>query len=303
MLDAVYEDSRNLYLIMEKCAGGDLMDHVNDVLGKNLEEIRSQNSNSFLTSINEKVFRCGFPPNQGQLLIKRLLIILAEMHERLKMCHRDIKLENFAFKPRVSGKSDTAVTNLTSEEITFPNYDDLRLLDFGSATKIPRMTGMTLYENIGTPNYTAPEIKNLRYSGGKNQSAPDSSKLFDYYTEKCDLFSLGMVASSILTGWQVTKTGQINVGNKDLRNSTPLTVKEWREILVPVTASNSIFPGENFVNDLNRINSNNPGNRNGNNYDYTKNEPQGKKINFDLSKILLDDERKFLHDLLLDIQI
>ncbi|CDJ41609.1 ULK kinase, putative [Eimeria tenella] len=94
-------------------------------------------------------------------LVKQMLSAVKYMHEN-GFVHRDIKAENFMFRTELELSS-------------------LLMIDFGLATKITK--GETLDVVCGSPRYIAPEV--LRRS----------------YSEKCDLWSLGVIVYLLLFGF------------------------------------------------------------------------------------------------------
>ncbi len=100
--------------------------------------------------------------------------------------HRDIKPENI-------------ITRYQGDII------NLCIIDFGLATYVKDK--FQLYKRCGTPGFVAPEI--LRLNDG------------DWYNEKCDIFSLGIIFYIILTGEQPFK--QINK-NKMMRENAAANI-------------------------------------------------------------------------------
>ena len=94
------------------------------------------------------------------------------MHDK-KIIHRDIKPDNVLLQER--GK-----------------IDDIKIIDFGTALKYETLTenGETLkrYDKVGTLMFMAPEVMN----------ANEDKKI--YYNEKCDMWSIGVIAYILLTG-------------------------------------------------------------------------------------------------------
>lgn len=93
----------------------------------------------------------------------QLLLTVNYMH-KCGIMHRDLKIEN-------------VLINKINED----DYD-VKVADFGLAVKIPE-NGELMYNECGSPTYTAPEI--LRGQG---------------HREKCDIFSLGSIFFNLLTG-------------------------------------------------------------------------------------------------------
>ena len=97
--------------------------------------------------------------------LEQILKALTYLHEELKIIHRDIKPENFLIK------------NINGKKI-------IKLIDFGFSDYIPEDNG-TFNEQLGTPQYAAPEIFE-----GKN------------YDSKVDLWSVGVVLYNMVNGTQ-----------------------------------------------------------------------------------------------------
>ena len=91
------------------------------------------------------------------------LLLALDFFENKKIVHRDIKLEN------------VLVNNKQGDQY------DIRVADFGLA--VFTYANELLFGKCGTPGYVAPEI--LRGQG---------------YSYKCDVFSLGSLFFSLLTG-------------------------------------------------------------------------------------------------------
>ena len=150
----------------------------------------------------------------AQRLFLQLLDAVAHCHA-MKVCHRDLKLENFVLdKNQVSGCNHAhapahapATTCLQPRFVrassrlahtlqlygpkparvhqppaTVPAQSTLKLIDFGLS--VVWAEGQTLFKSYGTPCYTAPEI-----IGGKRYLGP-----------QVDVWSLGVSLSTMLTG-------------------------------------------------------------------------------------------------------
>lgn len=122
----VYEDDAKVYIIVEKCAGGNLFDRI--LSGK---------------TYNEKI---------ASELCADILRVAEQCHER-GVIHRDIKPENFLFCLPPLVKTD-------SQEEDCIGLPPLKMTDFGLAEKY---TGKPLTEISGTPHYMAPEVIRQKY--------------------------------------------------------------------------------------------------------------------------------------------
>ena len=96
-------------------------------------------------------------------LLIQVLETLYYLHDEMNICHRDIKPENFLVEILDNGETN------------------LKLIDFGFACEIKD----NLKDYLGTPTYTAPEIIKR-----------------EYYNEKVDIWSTGILFFNMLTGCQ-----------------------------------------------------------------------------------------------------
>merc|ERR1712216_894554 len=92
--------------------------------------------------------------------------------------HRDVKLSNWIFR------HDDQNAQIQSHS---PSRSRLRLVDFGMATAVDPRDGL-LRGRCGTPGYVAPEILKAHKSEG--------------YANNVDMFSLGVVAYTLLCGYE-----------------------------------------------------------------------------------------------------
>ncbi|RLN74834.1 hypothetical protein BBO99_00008712 [Phytophthora kernoviae] len=119
-----YEDDANVYLVMERCVGGDA-------------GVRLSNEQALdLTG--------GNPKHEAlvKIYMRDILHVVWQCH-LLQILHRDLKLENFLF---ADNKDDSP----------------LKLTDFGGAAFVEN--GEFLHEVHGTPLYTAPEVLKHKYA-------------------------------------------------------------------------------------------------------------------------------------------
>ena len=102
-----------------------------------------------------------FPEAEAVCTLKQILGAICYMHSK-GVCHRDLKPENFLLATR--------------EGL------EIKLIDFGLSARF--VAGETvLHTKSGTPYYVAPEI------------------LSGSYTEKCDMWSVGVLAYVLLCGY------------------------------------------------------------------------------------------------------
>jgi len=135
-LHECFETIDNLYLILELCTGGELLDKLNNQPNHSFSEARTRK------------------------LVHDMLGAVRYCHDH-HIVHRDLKLENFLFENSSS----------TSE---------LKLIDFGLSCYFNPTD--ILQEAVGTPYYVAPEVLAKRYN------------------EKCDIWSIGVMAYMLLSG-------------------------------------------------------------------------------------------------------
>ena len=144
----IYEDNNSLHFVLELCEGGDLFDYILNNKNKSIEE------------------------NEAMDILEQMLKSLIYLHEEVGIVHRDIKPENFL------------ISNINGKKI-------IKLTDFGFSDYLPKkhnnnLTKNLLSEQLGTPQYAAPEI----YEGKE-------------YDSKVDLWSLGVVLYNMINGTQL----------------------------------------------------------------------------------------------------
>jgi len=101
------------------------------------------------------------------------------MHKEKQIVHRDLKPENVLLEKE-------------------GEIDNLRLIDFGTAKCFANLKSADgkktmLRERVGTMAYIAPEIINLSTVGAHDDENT-------YYSEKCDMWSIGVIAYMLLAG-------------------------------------------------------------------------------------------------------
>ena len=111
------------------------------------------------------IARDHFSERDAAIYVRQILEAVAACHRR-HIAHRDIKPENLMFRAPPSANAAD---------------DELCLVDFGFAMEYdPGANTMT--DQVGSPSYVAPEV------------------LANHFTEKCDIWSIGVVMYILLCG-------------------------------------------------------------------------------------------------------
>jgi len=134
----VYSDTSYVHLVTEYCDGGDLVAKLNLQGGK-------------------------FQEKEALLYLYQMLCAVNYLHE-MRICHRDLKLENFI----LASKED--------------QNSSLKLIDFGFSKQFAPNEEQKLYALVGSPIYLAPEV------------------IDGPYDFKCDVWSLGIILHVMVTG-------------------------------------------------------------------------------------------------------
>lgn len=150
----------------------------------------------------------GFPPKEAARYIWQMLSGVAYCH-RNRVCHRDIKPENYL---------------LDSKR---PNAQ-LKLIDFGLSRLYEK--GEPMHSKVGSLLYVAPEV------------------LLGPYTEKCDVWSIGVCAFIVTCGYAPI----FEAGDRALAQAVKKCEVRWKY----VSKSN-----ENLVKILHEVLVKNPGER------------------------------------------
>eukprot|EP00948_MAST-09A_sp_MAST-9A-sp1_P001350 g1350.t1 len=125
-------------------------------------------------------------------ILQSILSAVSYLHSK-GIVHRDLKLENFV----LTDKKDVS---------------NLKLIDFGLSTKYTKKGGEKLHERLGTIFYVAPEVLN------------------ENYDEKCDIWSIGVIAYMLLSGkcpW--TKTDQDDIMDEILDGEIRYPKYLWKK--------------------------------------------------------------------------
>ena len=114
-------------------------------------------------------------------LTLQILNVIKYLHYDLGIIHRDLKPENFMI---IIGENNNPI---------------IKLIDFGLATNIPE-DGKLLYDNIGTIDYSAPEV--INYCG---------------YNEKMDIWAIGIIIFNMLTGYEPFKSDNTSLLKEEIK--------------------------------------------------------------------------------------
>jgi len=173
-----FEDPKRYMLVVELINGGELFEHIQE---------KTDNK---------------FDNREAGIVLKQLLSAVAYMHDertdqhgnKWRCVHRDLKPENILINESGDG------------------IPEVKLIDFGTAKKFrtekadhpnggtyDRAVG--LQEKVGTLAYMAPEILWLKKRGAAMKEAQARAAFDQYfYTEKCDVWSIGVIAYVLLCG-------------------------------------------------------------------------------------------------------
>jgi len=150
-LQGTYEDQTFLYLVFDKCAGGDLFDCI--------------------------MTHGRFGEKQVKIIMKQILEGVRDLHVKYRVCHCDLKPENVLLvndisKPTQQVSINTGSYEKKEEEIEEIKQDEdeqrleIKIIDFGLSKYVKPFE--EIYDSAGTLYYVAPEI--IR-EGKHNQSA------------------------------------------------------------------------------------------------------------------------------------
>mmetsp|Transcript_44029 Transcript_44029/g.113848 ORF Transcript_44029/g.113848 Transcript_44029/m.113848 type:complete len:566 (+) Transcript_44029:63-1760(+) len=118
-----FEDSKNMYMAQEYCDGGDFGDKVRE-RGLSLQE------------------------PEAALWMRQVTAAVDFLHAK-RICHRDVKPDNFMIRETPAGSARGVPTASSGSSFM------LKLSDFGLAVYLPH--GKLLVEKCGTPAFMAPE--------------------------------------------------------------------------------------------------------------------------------------------------
>jgi calcium-dependent protein kinase len=163
-LEEVFEDANHLHLVTELCTGGELYDRV-------IEKAQSPEKH--------------FSEMDAARIIRNILDAIRYIHDEKQIVHRDLKPENFL----LLDKSDDSPVKII--DFGLSRRDDVGVMRSRVGKYLRELSvsfGIVLsligryFFFIGTVYYVAPEV------------------LFDDYTNKCDIWSIGVISYILLSG-------------------------------------------------------------------------------------------------------
>jgi calcium-dependent protein kinase len=215
----VYESNKSIYLIMEKCNGGELFDNIIEHITKG-------------KMYSEK---------QVSEIILQILSAISYCHKN-GICHRDLKPENIL---------------LLNKENENGENNKIKIIDFGLSQYI---SDKKLNSRVGTAYYVSPEV------------------LSGEYSEKCDVWSIGIILCVLLTGEPPFNGANDSIIYNKIKNYNYHFSQKWRYISNEAKdlVSHMLVP-ENIRYDINQVISHpwfkknaNTNESNNNSLDYNK---------------------------------
>ena len=154
----VKKSKKHFYIVMEYCNGGEL--------SQALEKY-------------QKKYGHSFPEEIVQHFMRQIINAFEYIH-KLKIIHRDIKLENIL----INYETEEDKNNLNLMKAT------AKIIDFGFSCSVGK-NGL-LYSTLGSPiNMDPILLKKLKAQGGKRKLG---------YSQKADIWSLGAICYEMLIG-------------------------------------------------------------------------------------------------------
>jgi len=120
----IFEDTKNYYLVMELCTGGELFDRIVDEAGKRDDGL-------------------AFTESHAATYMTQILGAMSYLHVN-EFVHRDIKPENFLMQ---NNEANAAI----------------KVIDFGLAKKFKPGSGDWMKTKAGTPYYVSPQVLQGKY--------------------------------------------------------------------------------------------------------------------------------------------
>ena len=155
----VKKTKSHIYIVTEFCNGGSLTDNLSKYV---------------------QIHRKAFSEEIVQYLMKQIVSAIYYLHMN-KIVHRDLKLDNIILN--FPNENDKANLNMLKAEI--------KLIDFGFATRLRTVNGNLANTILGTPSNMEPHM--LRDMENQSPSLKG-------YNEKVDIWSLGTLCYEMLVG-------------------------------------------------------------------------------------------------------
>ena len=155
----VKKTKSHIYIVTEFCNGGSLTDNLSKYV---------------------QIHRKAFSEEIVQYLMKQIVSAIYYLHMN-KIVHRDLKLDNILLN--FPNENDKANLNMLKAEI--------KLIDFGFATRLRTVNGNLANTILGTPSNMEPHM--LRDMENQRPSLKG-------YNEKVDIWSLGTLCYEMLVG-------------------------------------------------------------------------------------------------------
>lgn len=169
-----------------------------------------------------------YDEGEARLIFKQIIKAIYYCHLN-GVCHRDLKPENFI----MVSKSDPHLLKVIDFGLSriFPNPDmpmDVppKELDLNKPPRVRRQTKAVLKTKAGTPFYIAPEV------------------LTGNYTEKCDVWSCGVILYILLCGYppfygennkeilEAVKSGKVDFSTPEWKDKSKLSIDLIRKMIV-----------------------------------------------------------------------
>ena len=132
-----YESDNHIYLVMEKCDGGELFD---DLM------IRMESGKMY----SEK---------EVAIIMRQVLSAIQYCHEK-KICHRDLKAENVLFLNKKTVDSGLKEKKKKKMNLIDEIQNPIKVIDFG----LSQIIKPDIQSKVGTAYYVAPEILDGHYT-------------------------------------------------------------------------------------------------------------------------------------------
>jgi len=207
-----FEDKKSIYLVLELCSGGELFDRI----------------------IEKKYYN----EDEARQIFKQIIKAIYYCHMN-GVCHRDLKPENFIMLSktdpyllkvidfglsRTFNQSGQVQTQLGETLLVDPKCP--KDVDLNKPRQSRRQTKAILKTKAGTPFYIAPEV------------------LTGNYTEKCDVWSCGVILYILLCGYppfygennkeilEAVKSGKLDFTSSEWKDKSKISIDLIRKMII-----------------------------------------------------------------------